>query len=179
MLTACWEVFNSVCRFPILSIPLFHLFIYFPALSLSLLVSSSQLPHCDCLPPIWPNCDRTCQQHNHACKPFSFLSTCCSPRQTRGRKKGLCVMASDGDTECCLGASSRLCPQHQERQSIAYPGTHSDTHRHTLYTNKMKCILTTLLSHKTWVLCYYFLLFYWNDCSWWKSELNMYYVAYM
>lgn len=42
-----------------------------------------------------------------------------SKQKEAGRQKGLCVMASDGDTERCLAASSRLCPQHQESQNIA------------------------------------------------------------
>lgn len=135
--------FNTACYLPCFfqtSIPFF-----FTVLSPSLLVSSSQLQHVlhtlRLLPSNLAKLRRYMTTTQSCTQTFFFslnLLFTSSKQKEAGRQKDLCVMASDGDTERCLGASSRLCPQHQESQNIAQPGTllthtyrQSHTHTHT------------------------------------------------
>lgn len=110
-----------------------------PALSASASVSSLH----GCSPVTFPKweCDNNnTGTHANLCV-LSALVHLLKPEASgeRGRKAS-CVMASGGDTECCLGASSRLRPQHRSQpragaadslQRFSVP-TNTHTHTHTL-----------------------------------------------
>lgn len=111
-------------------------------------VSCSRLPllfHtlCSCLPPTYPNCDDVTAAQSRTQKPllpplhllFTFLNER-EARRKKERKACVCVMASGGDRERCLGASSRPCPQHHSPQRtrashrLQHFSAASDTHSH-------------------------------------------------